>query len=218
MLDEDDQLPRLHQPVLQRDGGWRTWSSWATLRSAGRGRARRVQPQALPRCAAHGEPSARPGHRDIFPTSRRSAARWREVPVAADAEYMEEWVKEVPTTRAGRPMACRARRRLRGSGRGSVFRARAPAGEKDRGRKLDPETGISPRTARARSAGGWPRGFRTPSRKMEIAPSSWSRPAATRTRRITARQSKGKNRPDYHAGHENEVSPWPKYMEIAEHQ
>ena len=63
-------------------------------------------------------------------------------------------------------------------------------------------------------------GFKTPSRKLEVRSEFVQRTGRNEdTSGLTAiANSKGKNRPASHKGHEYELSPWPKYMAIEEHE
>ncbi len=64
------------------------------------------------------------------------------------------------------------------------------------------------------------RGFKTPSRKMEIYSEFVAKTGRNEdTDELTKlANSKGKNRPAYHKGHEYDIYPWPKYSPIDEHQ
>lgn len=63
-------------------------------------------------------------------------------------------------------------------------------------------------------------GFKTPSRKLEVHSEFVQRTAANQdTSALTAiANSKGKNRPAHHKGHEYVLSPWPVYMGISDHE
>ena len=99
-----------------------------------------------------------------------------------------------------------------------------PLGEKDlEGAELDPETGIWTKDGKGigiQQDGRAVRGFRTPSRKMEIYSEFVVKTGRNEdTSELTAlANSKGKNRPGYHKGNEYDIHPWPKFSPIDEHQ
>ena len=63
-------------------------------------------------------------------------------------------------------------------------------------------------------------GFKTPSRKLEVRSDFVSRVARNEdvSELIALANSSGKNRPSHHKPHSYEVSAWPSYMSIDEHQ
>ena len=63
-------------------------------------------------------------------------------------------------------------------------------------------------------------GFKTPSRKFEVVSEFVSKTARNEdTSELTrVANSKGKNRAAHHAGHEYELSPWPIWMPVREHE
>lgn len=62
-------------------------------------------------------------------------------------------------------------------------------------------------------------GFKTPSRKLEVRSAFVAMTGRNEdTSALTAiANSKGKNRPDYHAGNEYDIPEWPTYMQVDEH-
>ena len=91
------------------------------------------------------------------------------------------------------------------------------------GAVTDPATGIITRNGRGIGIlqdGVAVVGFKTPSRKLEVHSEFVARTARNEdTSDLTAlANSKGKNRAAHHAGHEYELSPWPRYMAVPEHE
>ncbi|MEE2941339.1 MAG: molybdopterin dinucleotide binding domain-containing protein, partial [Planctomycetota bacterium] len=168
--------------------------------------------------------------RDIFPDiARRVGGEMAErYPSQPTPEYMEEWVKEVPydSSEDASPMAMLERVGAFEDPDEAPFFApfERPLGEKDlEGAELDPETGIWTKDGKGigiQQDGRAVRGFRTPSRKMEIYSEFVVKTGRNEdTSELTAlANSKGKNRPAYHEGNEYDIHPWPKFSPIDEHQ
>lgn len=168
--------------------------------------------------------------RDIFPDIARRvggemAAKYPSQPTP---EYMEEWVKNVPyrPSEDASPMAMLQRVGAFEDPDEAQFFApfERPLSEKDlEGAELDPETGIWTKDGKGigiQQDGKAVRGFRTPSRKMEIYSEFVVKTGRNEdTSELTSlANSKGKNRPDYHKGNEYDIHPWPQYSPIDEHQ
>ena len=168
--------------------------------------------------------------RDIFPDIARRVGGEMAVkyPSQPTPEYMEEWVKEVPydSSEDASPMAMLERVGAFEDPDEAPFFApfERPLGEKDlEGAELDPETGIWTKDGKGigiQQDGRAVRGFRTPSRKMEIYSEFVVKTGRNEdTSELTAlANSKGKNRPGYHKGNEYDIHPWPKFSPIDEHQ
>lgn len=168
--------------------------------------------------------------REIFPDiARRVGGEMAEkYPSQPTPEYMEEWVKEVPydSSEDASPMAMLERVGAFEDPDEAPFFApfERPLGEEDlEGAELDPETGIWTKDGKGigiQQDGRAVRGFRTPSRKMEIYSEFVVKTGRNEdTSELTAlANSKGKNRPGYHKGNEYDIHPWPKFSPIDEHQ
>lgn len=146
---------------------------------------------------------------------------------ASQDEYMEEWAKQVPydKERYDSPLEF-----LRAEGAWEDPEMKPyfepylePLSEAElEGSETDPETGII--TADGKGIGIWAngkavRGFKTPSRKFEVRSEFVVKTARNEdTSDLTAlANSKGKNRASHHAGHEYELSPWPRFERPVEH-
>ena len=91
------------------------------------------------------------------------------------------------------------------------------------GAETDAETGLVTKDGKGIGImvdGRAVRGFKTPSRKLEVHSEFVQRVARNEpVDDLVARaNSKGKNRPSHHAPYSYEVNPWPVYMQIDEHQ
>lgn len=168
--------------------------------------------------------------REIFPEIARRvggemAAKY---PMMDTPQYMEEWVKNVPFRPKddSSPMAYMERVGAFEDPNEPAFFAPflRPLSDKDlEGAELDPVTKIWTKDGKGigiQQGDVAVRGFRTPSRKMEIYSEFVQRTGKNEdTSELTAlANSKGKNRPDYHKGNDYEIYPWPKWTPIDEHQ
>ena len=91
------------------------------------------------------------------------------------------------------------------------------------GSTTDPETGIITKDGKGigiRVDGAALRGFKTPSRKLEVHSEFVARVARNEdvSDLVARANSKGKNRPAHHEPYNYEVPAWPVYMPIEEHQ
>ncbi len=147
---------------------------------------------------------------------------------ASQEEYMAEWAKNVPYDESlyDSPLeSMRAEGAYEDPEQKPYFEPYLePLSAADvEGSATDPETGIITKDGKGIGllhAGRPVIGFKTPSRRLEYTSEFVAKTARNEdTSALTAlANSKGKNRPDYHAGHEYELSPVPIYMEIEEHQ
>ena len=168
--------------------------------------------------------------RDIFPEiARRMGGDMAKAYPSQDVEsYMREWVAPVPydPKKDAGPMEYFERVGAYEDPEQEAYFAPflKRLSPKDlEGATLDEETGIWTRDGKGvgiRRGGVDYRGFKTPSRTMEIYSEFVQRTGRNEdTSDLTAMaNSKGKNRPGYHKGHEYEIYPWPKYSPIDEHQ
>ncbi len=90
------------------------------------------------------------------------------------------------------------------------------------GAEVDPESGIITKDGKGigiMHKGAPVRGFKTPSRKLEVYSEFVARVARNEdvSALIARANSKGKNRPAHHKPHNYEISPWPQYVQIPEH-
>lgn len=168
--------------------------------------------------------------REIFPElARRVGGEVAEAYPPHDvSEYMAEWVSPVPHDPSVDPTPM-ARLEREGAYEDPD---QAPnftpyltplSAEEVEGAELDEATGILTRNGKGIGVlyrGRPVRGFKTPSRRMEVRSEYVQRIGRNQdTSDLTAlANSKGKNRPDHHAGHEYDIHPWPKYVPIDEHQ
>ncbi|MFT6830992.1 MAG: thiosulfate reductase/polysulfide reductase chain A, partial [Planctomycetota bacterium] len=169
--------------------------------------------------------------REIFPEiARRVGGSMAEAyPMTPVEEYMTEWIKDVPFDAAEHesPMAfLEDVGAFEDKDEVPYFEPYMRPLDADvvAAATLDEATGILT-DSDGKGVGIMHRGravigFKTPSRKMEV----YSRfVAMTGKNQDTSEltkiaNSKGKNRPAYHQGHEYDIYPWPKYSPIDEHQ
>ena len=150
-------------------------------------------------------------------------------PDGTDVEaYMRKWVEKVPydAARYDSPMAMLAAE--------GAFEDPAekpyyepylkPLSAKDlEGSVTDPQTGIVTKDGKGICIvfrGKPVVGFKTPSRKLEVR-SQFVRKLARNedvSDLVALANSKGKNRPKSHAGHEYDLPEWPVYQQILEHE
>ena len=97
------------------------------------------------------------------------------------------------------------------------------APEELEGSETDGETGIVTKAGKGIGIlhrGVAVRGFKTPSRKLEVK-SDFVRMLGRNedvSRLAAVANSKGKNRPDHHRGHEYELPAWPTWTQVKEHE
>lgn len=168
--------------------------------------------------------------REIFPEiARRVGGAMAAAYPAQDIEsYIAEWVSPVPhdPTVDASPMARLAREgAFEDPGEAPYFEPYLkPLSEAElEGAELDPATGIWTKDGKGvgvQHRGRAVIGFKTPSRRMEVRSDYVARVGRNEdTSDLTAlANSKGKNRPAYHKGHEYDIDPWPRYVPIDEHQ
>ena len=168
--------------------------------------------------------------RSIFPEIARRVGgdMAKAYPMTPIREYMAEWVENVPHDPAVDRTPMEFLERV-----GAYedpdqepyfepFLEPLDAAALD-GATLDPETDVWTKDGKGigiRRNGRDVRGFKTPSRKMEVYSEFVQRTGRNQdTSDLTQlANSKGKNRPAYHEGHEYEIHPWPKWTPIDEHQ
>jgi len=169
--------------------------------------------------------------REILPELARRIGGGMEAWYPEDVDnrrYMEEWTKNVPfdETKYDSPMEfLRAEGAYEDPEEEPYFEPylRPLSAEAMEGAEIDPKTGIVTRDGKGIGIlheGKPVQGFRTPSRKIEVYSEFVQKTARNEDTSELTRiaNSKGKNRASHHEGHEYEVYPWPKYMEIEEHQ
>ncbi|MEM8711291.1 MAG: molybdopterin-dependent oxidoreductase [Planctomycetota bacterium] len=169
--------------------------------------------------------------REIFPEIARrvGGSMAAEYPAGPIEDYMAEWVKNVPYDKSehSSPMDF-----LENVGafedpeEKPYFEPylRPLTDAQLEGTTLDETTGILT-NADGKGVGIMHRGravvgFKTPSRRMEIYSEFVAKTGRNEdTSDLTKlANSKGKNRPGYHKGHEYDIYPWPKFSPIDEHQ
>ena len=169
--------------------------------------------------------------REIFPELARRvggsmAAAYPDMPVD---EYFEEWTRNVPydADRYDSPMEYLADvGAFEDPDEATYFEPyMRPLSDADlEGATLDEATGIwtdaSGKGIGVQHRGRAVRGFKTPSRRMEVYSEFVQRTGRNEDTSDLTRlaNSKGKNRPAYHAGNDYDIHPWPKYSPIDEHQ
>ncbi|MEM7310691.1 MAG: molybdopterin-dependent oxidoreductase [Planctomycetota bacterium] len=169
--------------------------------------------------------------REILPELARRIGGGMEEYFPAELDnrgYVEEWTKNVPfdADKYGSPMEMLAAEgAFEDPDEEPYFEPylRPLTPEQLEGAEVDDATGIVTKDGRGIGIlqdGRAVRGFRTPSRKLEVYSEFVVRTARNEDTSDLTRiaNSKGKNRAAHHRGHEYELSPWPIYMEIPEHQ
>ena len=169
--------------------------------------------------------------REIFPELGRRIGRGLDQWYPKDRtlpEYMAEWVKDVPYDKSkyDSPMDMLEKvgafedpdERQNFEPYMKPVSAAAMAGA-----QVDETTGIITKDGKGIGImykGKPVRGFRTPSRKIEVRSAFVAMTGRGEdTSKLTAiANSKGKNRPDYHDGHVVPIGEWPSYMQILEHE
>ena len=146
---------------------------------------------------------------------------------ATQEEYMERWTEKISydEERYSSPLEfLRAEGAWEDESVPQYFEPHLrPLGEEElAGTVTDPETGIITRDGKGVGIlvdGRAVRGFRTPSRKFEVYSDFVQRTGRNQdTSDLTAlANSKGKNRPAHHAGHDVEIWPWPRFERPQEH-
>ncbi|MEM9799818.1 MAG: molybdopterin-dependent oxidoreductase [Planctomycetota bacterium] len=142
-------------------------------------------------------------------------------------EYMREWAKEIPydTAQYDEPLAfLRSEGAYEDPDQRPYFEPHLqPLSEADlEGSTTDEKTRVITKDGKGigiRIGDRAVRGFKTPSRKFEVYSEFVVKTARNEdTSDLTAlANSKGKNRAPHHAGHEYELSPWPRFERPVEH-
>lgn len=169
--------------------------------------------------------------REIFPELSRRIGGGMEkwYPEARTTEqYMAEWTRDVPYDKSkyDSPMEfLAAEGAYEDPDQKPYFEPYLePLGADEmEGAEHDPDTGIITRGGKGIGimVDGKPvRGFKTPSRKLEVKSDFVARVAKNEdvSDLIALANSKGKNRPAHHKGHDYEVPLFPTWMPIDEHQ
>jgi thiosulfate reductase/polysulfide reductase chain A len=168
--------------------------------------------------------------REIFPELARRIGggmeKWFPKERSTE-EYMAEWVAKVPfdSSKYAGPMEFLEKEGAwedPNEERYFVPYLRPLSTRDMEGADVDPESGIITKDGKGIGIlhrGKPVRGFRTPSRKIEVrsvfvAKTGRNEDTAALTKLAN---SKGKNRPDYHRGNDVTIEEWPTYMQIAEH-
>jgi len=166
--------------------------------------------------------------REILPELARRVGGGMEqyFPAELDNEgFMVEWTKNVPYDKSkyASPMEfLRAEGAYEDPDEEPYFEPYMQSIDMD-GAEVDSDTGIITKDGQGigiMQDGKPVRGFKTPSRKFEIYSEFVAKTARNEdtTALTKLANSKGNNRADHHKGHEYELSPWPIYMEVEEHQ
>ena len=169
--------------------------------------------------------------REILPElARRMGGDMAEAWFAqhSQEEYMREWTKDIPfdADKYADPLeSLRAEGAYEDPDQKPYFEPYLEplSTEELVGSVSDEQTGIITKDGKGigiRVKGQALRGFKTPSRKFEVYSEFVVKTAKNEdTRALTAlANSKGKNRAAHHAGHEYELSPWPEFSPVEEHQ
>lgn len=169
--------------------------------------------------------------REILPELARRIGGGMQEHFPSDVDnrrYMEEWTKNVPfdSDKYDTAMEFLAKEGAYEDPEQEAYFApfERPLDESEmEGAVTDPDTGIITRDGKGIGIlqDGKPVvGFKTPSRKLEVYSEFVQKTARNEdTSALTAlANSKGKNRAAHHKGHEYELSPWPTYMPIEEHE
>ncbi len=169
--------------------------------------------------------------REIFPELARRIGggmeKWYPEEVSVE-DYMTEFVKDVPfdKTKYSSPMDFLEKvGAYEDPDQPRYFEPyMRPLGKEDmKGSEVDPETGIITRDGKGIGImlrGKPVLGFKTPSRKLEVHSEFVAKVARNEdvSDLIALANSKGKNRPASHKPYNYELSSWPTYMAIEEHQ
>jgi len=143
-------------------------------------------------------------------------------------EYMREWTKDIPfdSEKYSDPLEfLRAEGAYEDPAQRPYFEPHLlPLADADlEGSSTDEVTGIITKNGKGIGIlvdGRAVRGFKTPSRKFEVYSEFVVKTARNEdtTDLTSLANSKGKNRAPHHAGHEYELSPWPKFELPEEHE
>ncbi len=142
-------------------------------------------------------------------------------------EYMSEWTKEVPYNGAAYKNPMNMLEEIgafEDPQQSTNYEAylQPLSDEEMKGAEVDKKTGVITKGGKGIGImlNGKPVvGFKTPSRKLEVYSEFVQKVAKNEdvSDLVALANSKGKNRPNHHKGHNYELSPWPKYMQIKEH-